>query len=292
MPNKSVQSEGDTMSAQQRLVEILQHKIQHDQLVLPTLPDVALKVRQRSSEPDISLLDMADVIAQDPALAARMIKVANSAFMGRSIKVNTLNQAVTRIGLSQIRNIAIAMALEQVFISKHKQVQQQLDMLWQNSIEVASIAASCLSYYNSNVTRSGLNKDVLTLMALVHNIGALPIVAEAERQQELLGEPRFLLHLATSLSSEVSVRILFAWGFSEPFHKVASNWQQLEPDNPGPDYTDFIRLAIIARDGYSDKEVQQRLLQYYLTMQMVPQQNFMQHPDIQAVYQDVRTIFK
>ena len=99
------------MSAQQQLIQILEQKIQQDKLLLPTLPDVALKVRQRSAEADISLLDMADVIAQDPALAARMIKVANSAFMGRSIKVNTLNQAVTRIGLSQIRNIAIAWVL-------------------------------------------------------------------------------------------------------------------------------------------------------------------------------------
>jgi HD-like signal output (HDOD) protein len=279
------------MSSQQRLVQLLQYKIQHDQLLLPTLPDIALKVRQRSAEPDISLLDMADVIAQDPALAARMIKVANSAFMGRSIKVNTLNQAVTRIGLSQIRNIAIAMALEQVFISQHKQVQQQLDLLWKSSVEVASIAASCLSYYNSKVERSGLNKDVLTLMALVHNIGALPIVAEAEREQELLGDPRFLLGLANKLAADVSVRIMYAWGFDESFQQVALNWRKLQPEKPAPNYTDFIRLAVIARDGYSDKDLQQRLLQYYMTLQLVPEQHFMQHPDIQAVYQDVRTMF-
>ena len=279
------------MPAQQQLLQILERKIQQDQLILPTLPDVALTVRRRAAEPNVSLQEMADVIAQDPALAARMIKVANSAFMGRSIKVSTLNQAVTRIGLSQIRNIAIAMALEQVFVSKHKQVQQQLDALWQSSVQVASVAVACLSYYNSQEARTGLNKDVLTLMALVHNIGALPIVAEAERQEALLGDPRFLLHLATSLSADVSLRIMYAWAFAEPFQQVASNWQKLQPDKPGPGYTDFIRLAVIARDGYADKELQQRLLRYYMTMQMVPQQDFMQHPDIQAVYQDVRAVF-
>ncbi|HEY9043882.1 MAG TPA: HDOD domain-containing protein [Rheinheimera sp.] len=279
------------MTAQQQLLQILQHKIQHDELVLPTLPDIALKVRQRSADPNVSLIEMADIIAQDPALAARMIKVANSAFMGRSIKVNTLNQAVTRIGLSQIRNIAVAMALEQVFVSKHKQVQQQLDMLWQSSIDVACIAAACLAYYNGRVPRSGLNKDVLTLMALVHNIGALPLITEAERQQDLLGDSRFLLFVATRLATDVSVRILFAWSFDEPFHQVALNWQKLQPEKPGPGYTDFIRLAVIARDGYSDKDVQQRLLDYYVNLQLVPQPDFMQHPEIQAVYQDVRAMF-
>jgi HD-like signal output (HDOD) protein len=279
------------MSAQQQLIQILEQKIQQDKLLLPTLPDVALKVRQRSAEADISLLDMADVIAQDPALAARMIKVANSAFMGRSIKVNTLNQAVTRIGLSQIRNIAIAMALEQVFVSKHKQVQQQLDALWQSSVQVASVAASCLAYYNSREARSGLNKDVMTLVALVHNIGALPVIAEAEREQALLGDPRFLYQLATKLSTEVSMRILYAWGFADEFYQAALQWKKLQPDKPGPGYTDFIRLAVIARDGYADKDLQQRLLQYYVAMKMVPQDDFMQHPEIQTVYQDVRTIF-
>ncbi|HEX5793498.1 MAG TPA: HDOD domain-containing protein [Rheinheimera sp.] len=279
------------MTAQQQLLQILQQKIQHDQLILPTLPDVALKVRQRSAEPNISLMEMADVIAQDPALAARMIKVANSAFMGRSIKVNTLNQAVTRIGLSQIRNIAIAMALEQVFVSKHKQVQQQLDALWQSSVDVACTAAACLTYYNSRVTRSGLNKDVLTLMALVHNIGALPIITEAERQQDLLGDSRFLLFLATSLATDVTVRILFAWGFDDAFRQVALSWQTLQPDNPGPGYADFIRLAVIGRDGYSDKDLQQRLLQYYIKSQLIPEPHFMQHPEIQTVYQDVRSMF-
>lgn len=279
------------MTAQQQLLQILQHKIQHDELVLPTLPDIALKVRQRSADPNVSLIEMADIIAQDPALAARMIKVANSAFMGRSIKVNTLNQAVTRIGLSQIRNIAVAMALEQVFVSKHKQVQQQLDMLWQSSIDVACIAAACLAYYNGRVARTGLNKDVLTLMALVHNIGALPLITEAERQQDLLGDSRFLLFIATRLATDVSVRILFAWSFDEPFHQVALNWQKLQPEKLGPGYTDFIRLAVIARDGYSDKDLQQRLLAYYVNLQLVPQPDFMQHPDIQTVYQDVRAMF-
>lgn len=280
------------MSAQQRLLQLLQYKIQHDQLLLPTLPDVALKVRERSSEPDISLAEMADVIAQDPALAARMIKVANSAFMGRSIKVTSLSQAVTRIGLSQIRNIAIAMALEQVFVSKHKQVQQQLDHLWQLSVQTACVATACLSVYQTVEPRSGLSKDVLNLMALVHNIGALPIISEAERETELLGDPRFLLHLANSLAKDVSLRIMYAWGFAQEFYQVSQSWQKCQPDNPGPGYADFIRLAVIARDGYADKALQQRLLDYYVSVKLVPQPQFMQHPDIQRVYQDVQSVFR
>ncbi len=280
------------MSVQQSIEQMLQHKIQHDQLLLPTLPEVALRVRQRSAEPDISLPEMAEVIAQDPALAARMIKVANSAFMGRSIKVNTLHQAVTRIGLSQIRNIAIAMALEQVFMSKHKQVQQQLDSLWQSSVQVAAVAAAALTYYNRHTAgTSGLNKDVLTLMALVHNIGAMPVLTEAERDEQLLGDPRFLFNLANQLSPQISGHILHAWGFAELFVQAALNWRKPSPEQPGPGYTDFIRLAVLARGNYADADMQQRLLNYYVQCGLIPQTDFMQHPDLQKLYQDVRAIF-
>ena len=101
------------MSTENVLLTILIDRINNDTLVLPTLPEVAVKVRQAADEPEVNLMQMVDVISQDPALAARMIKVANSAFMGRSVKVKTLNHAVTRIGLRQIKNIATAKAMEQ-----------------------------------------------------------------------------------------------------------------------------------------------------------------------------------
>ena len=82
-------------------------------------------------------MEMSDVIAHDPALSARMIKVANSAFLGRSVKVSTLNQAVTRIGLRQIKNIATAMAMEQLFVSKNKFVKEYLSKSWLKTLLLA-----------------------------------------------------------------------------------------------------------------------------------------------------------
>jgi len=104
------------MGTENALYTILVEKIKQDALVLPTLPEIALKVRQAADDPDINLNQMSDIIGHDPALSLGMLKVANSAILGRSVKVETVNQAVTRIGLRQIKSIATAMALEQVFI--------------------------------------------------------------------------------------------------------------------------------------------------------------------------------
>jgi HD-like signal output (HDOD) protein len=122
------------------LYTILMEKIKQDALVLPTLPEVALKVRQAAEDPDISLGQISDIISQDPALALGMIKVANSALLGRNVKVETVSQAVTRIGLTQIKSISTAMALKQVFVSENKVVAVAMQKSWHKTMDIASVA--------------------------------------------------------------------------------------------------------------------------------------------------------
>jgi len=279
------------MSAQQALLTILDDKIRHDRLVLPTLPEIALRVRQRADDPKVSLAQMADVIAQDPALSARMMKIANSAFMGRSIKVNTLSQAVTRIGLSQIKNVATALAIEQLFVSEYKQVQQQLAKLWRENIHVAAIAVACLKSYQATQPTCALSSDVMTLCALVHNIGALAVLTEAERHPEVFGHPLFLQSVIDKAAPYISVKVLKAWGFAEEFQLAAKSWRVCRA-NSIPEYTDFIRLAAIERGYYKSAEEQHQLLTQYIAMQVVTVPEFMQQPNIASLYQDIHALFQ
>lgn len=138
---------GHSMGTENALYTILIEKIKQDALVLPTLPEVALKVRRLADDPDVNLGQMGKVIAQDPALSLGMIKVANSPLLGRAIKVETVNQAVTRVGLRQIKSIATAMALEQVFVSKNKIVSMYLKKSWEKTIDVAAVAIALMTVY-------------------------------------------------------------------------------------------------------------------------------------------------
>jgi HD-like signal output (HDOD) protein len=277
------------MSAQRALLIILDEKIRSDRLVLPTLPDIALRVRERADDPHVSLQQMAEVISQDPALSARMVKVANSAFMGRSIQVNSLNQAVTRIGLSQIKNISIAMAMEQLFISQHQQVQQQLDRLWRDSVQTASIAVACLQFYKARHSNCKLSSDVMTLAALVHNIGALPVLIEAERHPDVFGHPAFMQVLIDKIAAVVGLKIINSWGFAAEFIPVVEHWRKPKRE-PEPGYTDFIRLAALTRNYYPPEQAQ-ALLADYVARDLVPVPQFMQQKDIAERYHDVRALF-
>ncbi|MFC3094363.1 HDOD domain-containing protein [Alteromonas sediminis] len=231
------------MSTQNALLTILVEKINNDTLVLPTLPAIALKVRKAADDPDINLHKMGDVIAQDPSLSARMIKIANSAFMGRSVKVESVTQAVTRIGLRQIKNIATALAMEQLFVSKNAVVSQYMKREWEHTVDVVANSMATLESYTKRTKKRDISIDSMTLAALVHNIGILPILTEAERHEDVFANPTFLEDAIEKLSGRIGGSIMKEWGFGDVFVNIAKNWRDLAvlPDNVS--YLDFVRVG-------------------------------------------------
>lgn len=278
------------MSAENALLTILVEKIRTDMLVLPTLPEMAIRVRRTADDPDSNLLMMTDVIAQDPALAARMIKVANSAFMGRSIKVNSLNQAITRIGLSQVKNIATAMAMEQLFVSQHEQIKERMAQIWRDSVNVTSIALACLKRYIAENKHCNLNLDVMTLAGLMHLIGALPILTEAERYQTVFGDPQFLENAIKTLSGQIGSGIMRAWDFAEVYVQIVQNWSDPSYQDDQVSYIDFIRLGALVQSPLDDT-VRVQALQPYIERHVVPDANFMDIEEIRVISQEVKALF-
>jgi HD-like signal output (HDOD) protein len=277
------------MSAENALLTILVEKIRTDMLVLPTLPEMAIRVRKTADDPDSNLLMMTDVIAQDPALAARMIKVANSAFMGRSIKVNSLNQAITRIGLSQVKNIATAMAMEQLFVSQHEQIKERMALVWRDSVNVTSIALACLKLYIADNKHCNLNLDVMTLAGLMHLIGALPILTEAERYQTVFGDPEFLENAISTLSGQIGSSIMRAWDFADTYVQIVLNWNNLSYQTDQVSYIDFIRLGALVQSPL-EGTARLQALQPYIERNIVPDANFMDIAEIRLISQEIKAL--
>ncbi|MDO6565688.1 HDOD domain-containing protein [Alteromonas sp. 1_MG-2023] len=231
------------MSTQNALSTILVEKITNDTLVLPTLPAIALKVRKSADDPNINLGAMGDVIAQDPSLSARMIKIANSAYMGRSIKVNSISQAVTRIGLRQIKNISTALAMEQLFVSKNDVVSSYLQKEWANTVNIVANSMAVMQMYVARTKKREMSMDTMTLTALTHNIGVLPILTEAERHPEVFANPTFLEVAIDKLGGRIGASIMREWGFGQDFISVAKCWKDLSYIPEHVTYIDFVRVG-------------------------------------------------
>jgi HD-like signal output (HDOD) protein len=279
------------MAAESALYTILMEKINQEALVLPTLPEVAFKVRQAADDPDVNLHFMSDIIAQDPALSLGLIKVANSALLGRSVKVESVSQAVTRIGLRQIKSIATAMALEQVFVSKNEVVATYMKNSWGKTVDVASVSIGLMSVYLQNNKHTALNLDTLTLGSLIHNIGVLPILTEAEQYPDTFANPTFLQQAISKLSGKIGGEVTRAWGFSDELTELAESWGDLTILPTEIHYLDFIRAGAIYHNIFKNKATQEALLTSYVKKGILPDIDYMDTEDFKARCSDVRSMF-
>ena len=280
------------MSTENALYTILVEKIKHDALVLPTLPEIALKVREAADDPEINLIQMSEIIGRDPALSLGMLKVANSAVMGRAVKVETINQAVTRIGLRQIKSIATAMAIEQVFVSENDIVVMYLKKSWQKTVDVAAVAIALMTLYTKDHKHSSLTLDTVTLAALVHNIGVLPILSEAEKHQDVFANPTFLQQAIIKLGSSVGAEVTKAWGFSEEFTVIVENWSDLTILPAEAHYLDFIRAGAIYHGIFKNQATQEALLRSYVAKDIIPDENYMESDEFSEMYKAAHSMFE
>ena len=89
--------------------------LENDRLAMPTLPEVALKVRDTIDDDDVSIHDVAQIIETDAALSARIVQIGNSALYRGMSAAETVQQAAMRMGLDTVRNVATSLVMKQLF---------------------------------------------------------------------------------------------------------------------------------------------------------------------------------
>jgi HD-like signal output (HDOD) protein len=213
-------------------------ELHNDQLVLPTLPELALRIRDTVNDPDRSLADVAKAVSRDPAIAARLIKIANSPLMRTRVAIETVEMAVMRMGGEMIRNIVTSLVMEQLFQATTEITDRKLRASWQHASEVSTLAMA-LSHLHPH-----LQPDQAMLAGLVHDIGILPVLTLAEEYPALLNNERQLDQLVERAHTRLGKAILFHWDFPEVLIRVAGEHENLQYDSGvQSDYVDLIIVA-------------------------------------------------
>ncbi len=226
------------MSLEQTFLNELLDAIKNDRLTLPTLPEVALRIKEAVENPEASSALIADEIAKDAALAARIIKVANSPLLRGRVAVDNLQLAITRMGVAFVRNLATGLAMEQMFQATNDQVDAKLRQTWEHSIEVASICQVLASHYTK------LKPDQAMLAGLVHEIGTLPILTCAEDTPEILEHEGILDKIIQRLHPKIGSAILKTWDFPPELVSVPIGYLDFKREHDGPaDYVDVVTVA-------------------------------------------------
>lgn len=220
--------------------------INNDELILPTLPEVALRVRETAEDPDATIGTLGKVISNDAALTARIIKVVNSPLLRSTSEITDLNMAVNRLGMNYTANLAMGLAMEQMFQATSDVIDRRLREVWARSTEVAGISHVLCRQF----TR--LMPDQATLAGLVHQIGILPILTYAEENSQLLSDSFTLEKVIEQLHPQLGQRILQAWDFPQALSSVPAEHLDFDRQTAQTDYTDIVQVALLQSHAGSE----------------------------------------
>ena len=124
-------------------------KIKNDQLVLPTLPEIALQVQEIAEDAATTIPQLTKIIAQDPAMTARIIKVTNSPLIRTSSPVTDLNTAISRLGIDFTSNLCVGLAMEQMFQATHDIIDKRMRSCWSSCLRKKACNMFCTSMHAS-----------------------------------------------------------------------------------------------------------------------------------------------
>lgn len=232
-----------TDSIESKFLEELYASLQNNTLILPTLPEMALRIRDLVTDENSSLAEISKLINKEPAVAARLIQLANSpAFRTRS-SINSVDMAVMRMGGDMIKNLVTAMVMEQLFQSTTDVTDRKLRTYWRHAQEVSDIAINLAMDYRY------LPSDQVMLAGLIHDIGVLPILTLAEDYPQLLEDEAKLDRLIDEAHVRIGTAILQHWNFSEELICVTREHENLQYQGGAkPDYVDLIIVANLRSD--------------------------------------------
>jgi HD-like signal output (HDOD) protein len=221
------------------LFEEIQQEIEEDTLELPSLPEVAVKIREHLDNDKVSMEHLARLIQTDSAISAKLVKAANSALYAGQSHVDSVAKAIIRMGLKTTGQLVLSFALSGLFRSGFRELKQRMQAVWQHSSHVAAI-----SFVMAKKV-PGFDPERALLAGLLHDIGEIPILSYAQKYPELLTTPDALDSVVKELRGPVGCLVLQAWNFPEDFVSVAKevdDWFR----NP-PATADYCDLVIVAQ---------------------------------------------
>lgn len=232
-----------------------------DVATLPSLPAIAIKIIQEIRKDKSSVNELADIISFDPALTAKVLKVANSSFYGLSYKVDSIDKAVNILGLEVLKNIALSFIIVRGF--KRNSVDEfNQELFWKRSIT----AAVCADLMASRLKK---RRDDTFVTALLMDIGVLVMyLSRPDDYLKVIDEKMISKASTTDVEKsvfgldhqEVGSEILKAWGIPENIYTPIAYHHKIHEAAPEfGDTSEVLMLSDMASSVYYGKKSAEKL---------------------------------
>lgn len=223
--------------AEDQLAYQLYEDLNSNQLLLPSLPDVAIRVGQAVNDDMADANRVARVIENDPVITAKLIKVANSARYGGRATIDRLPDAIARIGMNTTHSLVITFALREIFRCNTPTLYETMRDLWE---QARTVGAVC---HILSRQCSGIDPEAALLAGLVHNIGSVAIVTYARDFPELSASLEVLQGVTQRLKGQLGKMILTHWDFPPVLVQATEDHPLRTHEGP----CDMGDLVVIAR---------------------------------------------
>jgi len=190
--------------------EALLDRIARNVLELPVLPEAAAEVVAATGRPDFDVRVVAEVIRRDQAMAAHLLRIANSPLYLPRVKIVSLQQALTRLGTRAVREIALMIAVKtRAFQAKGFEP------------EIKSLFRHCLAtaLYAQEIARiCRLSVEEAFLAGLLHDVGRpvlLQALADICKELRVAPNKPALLVAAAEHHAQVGSRLVARWSLAD-----------------------------------------------------------------------------
>ena len=214
---------------------------------IATLPEVTAQIVSVVDDPDTTADDLETLVSSDPVLSVRVLKVVNSAFYGMPGEVSSIKQAIVVLGMSGVKNIAIAAGISKLF--RGGKVHESFDAqdLWRHSAAVAAAARLIAE-------KSGDDRDGVFLIGLLHDLGVM-IEMQALRPQlievidAMTANPDLSFRDAErqiigATHEEFGLALCRNWNFPDAFQAAVGFHH--EPNNASPEHQRHAQIICVA----------------------------------------------
>lgn len=208
---------------------------------LPSLPDVAIRIREAMRDADHSFATIARIVQTDAGICAALIRMANSPLYLTRVPAKDVKSAIGRLGLAGTRDYVTICAMRAMYTARSRTVRAQMRELWEQSTELAALCAVLASLSRR------FSPDRAMLAGLIQDIGALPLLMRIDGnapEDVCLGDVRQVIK---SFGPKIGAVLLEHWAFDTELVDVA---RARDPDYQHTDrhegsLSEFVQLARI-----------------------------------------------
>lgn len=220
------------------ILDELRWRVERGTVDLPLLPGVAMEVTNVANQESADARAIAELLRKDQAMAAHVLRVVASPVYSGRTQIVSLQQAVARLGVQKIREIALAIAFR-VGVFKLKGFEKEVTSMFQHSVSAAMFAQEVARTTRRNV-------DDAFMCGLLHDVGR-PVILQALvailHEQKVTYAPDAVMAATGELHVEVGTRLAESWHLPEA---VAMAITHHHSTNPPDAHVNGVRITALA----------------------------------------------